>query len=41
MSSNCKELIAKHQQGGILMALRGDINKVITLSRADKLGLRR
>ena len=39
MSSNSKELIAKHQQGGVLTALRGDINKVITGSGADNLGL--
>ena len=39
MSSNSKELIAKHQQGGVLTALRGDINKVITGSGTDNLGL--
>ena len=39
MSSNSKELIAKHQQGGVLTALRGDINKIITGSGTDELGL--
>ena len=39
MSSNSKELIAKHQQGGVLTALRVNINKVITGSVTDYLGL--
>ena len=41
MSSNSKELIAKHQQGGVLTATRGEINKIITGSGADELGMGR
>ena len=41
MSGNSKELIAKHRQDGASTATRGEINKIITGSWADELGLGR
>ena len=41
MSSNRHELIEKHQQGGILTALRRENMKLITSTGTDPLGLGR
>ena len=39
ISINNKELIAKHQQGRVLTAIGGDINKIITGLGANELEL--
>ena len=41
MSSNRNELITKHQQEGVLIALRGEVNKIIAAFGADDSGLGR
>ena len=41
MSSNRHELIGKHQQDGILIALRGENVKLITSTGTDSLSLGR